>query len=147
MHEIVWVGAHDKVRVRAARGEDTSVVIRPFSCARVRTRDRPYFKVALILASFPGPMTPPSTRPPKTQRLLRSRPAAQKQICRSEIDRPLCRVATAKSVGGRRRPTEVATVSRAEALRESPEGRFALLPKPATPRVVYLIHCTFCPHG
>ena len=50
-------------------------------------------------------------------------------------------------IRGRRRPTEVATMSRAEALRESAAGRFALLPKPATPRVVYLIHCTFCPHG
>ena len=53
----------------------------------------------------------------------------------------------AGEIRGRRRPTEVATMSRAEALLESPEGRFALLPKPATPRVVYLIHCTFCPHG
>eukprot|EP00964_Phaeocystis_antarctica_P022753 scaffold12664_cov63-Phaeocystis_antarctica.AAC.1 len=35
-------------------------------------------------------------------------------------------------IRGRRRPTEVATMSRAEALRESAAGRFALLPKPAT---------------
>ena len=47
----------------------------------------------------------------------------------------------------RRRPTEVATLSRAEALRESPAGLLLLLPKPDTPRVVYLIHCTLCPHG
>ena len=44
--------------------------------------------------------------------------------------------ARAGNIRGRRRPTEAATMSRAEALRESPAGLSALLPKPATPRVV-----------
>ena len=67
---------------------------------RARAVRGPTFKVALLLASFPGRND--ALHPDRPERsgcseadllLLRSRSAAQKQTCRSEADLPLCRVA------------------------------------------------------